>query len=73
MRLFYDKNGNITGTIEGATSEIEAAFGWPGDAVGEITPDAELVARLTDPLDSLHPLDLKLNLDGTLETVTDSI
>lgn len=63
MRLFYDEKGHIVGAVQGATPEIEALTGMPSNAIGEIVPDDNLMARLDDPTDKLRPTHLAV-IDG---------
>ncbi len=65
MRIFYDEYGNVTGTMMGATPEIEAAMGQPTGTHGELQLEGELVNRFNDPLDNAHPHDAKV-LEGLL-------
>lgn len=51
MKIFYDDNGNIIGSIEGATADIEATLGMPG--TNEVTAPVEIAQRLADPSDEL--------------------
>lgn len=60
MKLFYNEAGQVVGSLEGATPEIEAMFGLPSNAIGYMEPDRELYLRLVDPKDKLHPHDLKI-------------
>lgn len=60
MKIFYDADGNVIGSIEGATPEIEAALGMPEAAV-EVQLEDDLAKRVADPLDPLKPADISVD------------
>ena len=61
MKLFYNEDGVVVGSIEGATPEIEAGIKIPGTQ--EIQVPQELAERLESPTDSLHPHILRVEND----------
>lgn len=54
MKLFYDIEGNVVGSFEGATPEIEGRVGLPSNAIGHVVAAPDLVDRLNDPMDPLQ-------------------
>lgn len=66
MKLFYDNEGNVIGSYEAATDELEAVASMPN--ANEIQVPQDLVARITDNQDSLHPHDLVVVNDQIIES-----
>lgn len=60
MKLFYDAKGNVVGSFEGASQEIEDSVGIPSNAASVIEAPAEIAERVIDPKDPLVPSDLQV-------------
>ena len=61
MKLFYDENGKVIGSVTGASPEIEAAIKVPDTK--EIYVPPELAEKLDSPDDALSPRDLCVEND----------
>jgi hypothetical protein len=72
MKLFTDSHGNVIGSFEGATEDIEANVGLPTNATGFVIAPKDLADRINDPLDPLHPHDLVVSDGQVGDPVVDS-
>jgi hypothetical protein len=63
MKIFYDTENNIIGSIVGATENIEAQMEMPG--LQGVTVSQDIQDRLNDPQNSLSISNLTI-VDGEL-------
>lgn len=61
MKLFYNSDGKVIGSFEGASAEIEQKVSMPDTS--EVVVEQELIDRLNDGSDSLLPHLLRVEND----------
>lgn len=59
MKIFYDKDGNVTGFVEGATPEIEANIKMKGQK--EVTLPDDVAALVMEPGEPLSATDITID------------
>ena len=59
MKIFYDKQGNVVGFVDGATDDIESGISMKG-ATEATVPD-DIADRIVDPFDPLTHQDITID------------